>query len=75
MSNNPRHIVSVSMYGNHRSRTLLHAVKDTLSELTGRHWTLTEAMRYCIEQQSAVLLQHITDCLKEKAPANTDASS
>lgn len=55
----PRCIASVTLYGDEDLRTTAHLVRDALQELTGRRWTITEAVRYCVEQQGMQLLDSL----------------
>jgi len=68
MPTDSRHVISVSMYGDKHSKTLIHTVRDALAALTGRRWSLTETMRYCVEQQCAVLIDQLAGELGERSP-------
>jgi len=68
MPTNPRHVVSISMYANKDGRTLVHLVRDTLETMTNRNWSLTETLRFCVEEHGRHLLADLVDILKE--PSN-----
>jgi hypothetical protein len=70
MPTDTRHVISVSMYGDKHSKTLIHTVRDALAALTGRRWSLTETMRYCVEQQCAVLIDQLAQELRARSPSD-----
>lgn len=73
MPTDPRHVVSISMYANKDGRTLVHLVRDTLETMTKKKWSLTETVRFCVEEQGRHLLSDLVDILKE--PSNRPDST